>query len=206
MLVPETAFFIWLGVPVILSTPFVYGLACNWMYVDVFAHYTQCQYVSIKTMHQATARCCHSSIALPLLLLLPPSPSSAFLPPPSYLSERSRPSCAGTPRRSAGSRPGRAGNAHGWWWSRGPRWPGYARPLGPGRWWGSPRWPGLPRWLPRHHSAWNLGGMRCSHGKKGVAESGRIEGKSKGEEKRGEGIWKGEEMTGLRKINQIREC
>lgn len=126
-----------------------------------FAHHTHCQHVSVRTMHRATAHCCHSSIALPLLLLrllfrLPPQ-SSAFPPPPSYLSERSHPSCAGTPRRSAGSRPGHVGSARGWWWSRGHRWLGYAHLRGPDRWWDSPRWLGPQHWPPHHHSAWSLG-------------------------------------------------
>lgn len=126
------------------------------MCVDVFAHYTHCQHISIRTMHQVTAHCCHSNTALPPLLLLLPPQSSASPTPLSYLSERFRLSCAGTPRRSAGSRPGHVGSARGWRWSPGPRWLGYARPQGPGQWWGSPRWPGPPRWLPRLRSAWSL--------------------------------------------------
>lgn len=113
-----------------------------------FAHYT--------LMHLVTAHGCRSSSTLPLLLLLPLQ-SSAFSGLPSYLSERFRLSCGGTPQRLAGSRRGHAGSARGWLWSRGLRWLGYVHPPGPDQWSGNPHWPVPPHWLRRHHSAWNLG-------------------------------------------------
>lgn len=127
------------------------------MCANVFAHYTHCQRTPIRSMHVVTAHCCHSSSTLPSLLLLLPPQSSALPLLPSYLSERSRRLCAGTPRRSAGSRPGHAGSVRGWWWSRGPRWLGYAHPPGPDQWWGSPHWPGPPHWPLHRHFASSLG-------------------------------------------------
>lgn len=130
------------------------------MCVHVSAHHTHRQRTQIRTMHLATAHCCHTGSTLPPAPPLPPTsilclptPAPSPPPPPSYLSERSRPLCAGTPQRSAGSRPGHVGSARGWWWSRGPRWLGYARPPGPDRWWGSLHWPELLHWPPHHHFA-----------------------------------------------------
>lgn len=91
---------------------------------DIFTHYAYC--------------CFNQSGSCTAVTQVPTSPLCIFFPqyppPPPYLFERFRLLCAETPLRSAGSTPGRAGSAHGWWWSLAHRWPGYARLPGPGQW------------------------------------------------------------------------
>lgn len=122
-----------------------------------------CIFICLMWMFVMTSHCYQASNKSSLLWVRSPP----FLAP-SYLCEHSRLWCAGTPRRSAGSRRGREGSARGWCWSPGPRWPGCARLPGPGRWWGSPRWPELLRSLRRHRSAWSLtrGGLDGVYGQR----------------------------------------